>query len=142
MASKKNLATLDRDAVRALEAMDASSSSQLRALDALEALVAACDAAVPHGVLATEARRFLEERKRALRGFHEDRVARLLEQASLSGRVDDAVGALEDALLVAGRIDAEDGLVRTWRAAVDDAKRGVVHAKPRPFFARFLEHQR
>lgn len=137
-----DLVAADRRAADALQAVDEDPRTQLDALDALEALVASCTAAGAT-VLAREAARLLDERRDTLRAFHLEKTERLTSKRALAGAVmqDETVQALEAALVVVGRIDGESGAVRTLRARLDDVKRGLP-GKPRPFFARYLEHQK
>ncbi len=137
-----SVVTADQRAAQALQAVDEDPRTQLAALDALEALVASCTSAGAT-VLAREAARLLDERRETLRAFHIEKTERLTSKRALAGDVmrDETVRALEAAIVVVTRIDGESGAVRTLRARLDDVKRGLP-GKPRPFFARYLEHQK
>jgi len=133
----------DKQATRALAEVDASPGSQLATLRALDALNAACTAAVNGGVLATEISRLLRERKDAYRAFQLDRVARAVEKHELAGTsaTDEALRAIEDAIFLLEAIDDDSGEIRTLRERLSEVKQGRP-GKPRPFFARYLEHQK
>jgi NADPH-dependent ferric siderophore reductase len=138
-----DLLALDRAAARALAALDEGVSSQREALAALRALSEACAKAAPEGVIARELRRFLEERGQAMRAFHLDRVERALARVGLAGTVavEEAVSALEDALTLFSFLEGDSGAVRTLRRRLEEVKQGRPQ-RPRPFFARYLEHQK
>ena len=141
---RTDVAALDRAAQRALQRVDERPKTQLAMLDALEDLRAGCTAIGKTSVLAREVNRLLDERRRALRAFHLSRVARAVDNNALAGAGsrDDTERAIEEALVVIGRFDGDDsGDLRTLRARLDDVRRGRP-GRPRPFFARYLEHQR
>lgn len=141
-ARTSRIVEADARVAQALLAIDEDPRTQLDALDAIEALVDVCKAEGAT-VLAREAARLLDERKDTFRSFHLEKTARLTTKRALAGPVlqDETLRALEAALLVVGRIEGESGVVRTLRARLDDVKRGLP-GKPRPFFARYLEHQK
>jgi hypothetical protein len=141
-ASANDIVAADAHAAKALQGVTEDPRTQLDALDAVEALVAACTRAGAT-VLAREAARLLDERRDTLRAFHLEKTERLTNKRALAGAVmqDETVAALEAALVVLGQIDGDSGAVRTLRARLDDVKRGLP-GKPRPFFARYLEHQK
>ena len=139
-----SLVDADQNAASALAAVDEDPQTQIAALRALEALVHACRTSGAT-ILAHEAARLLDERKDTMRAFHLERVEHALARTALAGARDEAVRVLENALVVIGDIDGDvdggGGAVRTLRTRLDDVKRGLP-GKPRPFFARYLEHQK
>ena len=114
----------DRSAAQALSAVDETAASQLRALQALQAVV---DAAADDGLIASLIQRFREERRQAFVAFHE----RALEAAVGERAYDEAIA------FTIGLVG--DG---PEAAALRKRKQEASSGPARPFFARFLEHQK
>lgn len=135
-----NLVDADRNAASALAVVDEDPATQIAALRALEALAHACTTSGA-SILAREAARLLDERKDTMRAFHLERVEHAMARVALAGARDEALRVLDAAIVVIGDIDGDGGALRTLRARRDDVKAGLP-GKPRPFFARYLEHQK
>jgi hypothetical protein len=127
-----SIARLDAAVSAALSVVGPEASSQLAVLSALTALAAALP---DDGVLRGLVERSHAERQAAFVAFHERRLAALS-----SASVAEIAAAFDEAIAftvgVVGEGDAAAALrMRKARALAGDGP-------PRPFFARFLEHQR